>query len=215
MSHGHPATRSNTQVLQDTMAVCDAAGLPKISLSAAQANFLALHCRVAGVTRALEVGTLGGYSAIWMTSENPQLHLTTIEYDLHHYSTAKKNIEHAGLADRIELIHGAAIDVLPRLLEEVRASKRRPYEHVFIDADKSNNWNYFQLSKAMVKPNSSICVDNVVKEGALVDFDDNESNVRGCREVVEKAGKEPGVDSVVLQTVGKKGYDGWLWAVVS
>ena len=196
------------------MSACDAAGLPKISLSEAQAKFLSLHCRAAGVTRALEVGTLGGYTAIWLTSQNPQLHLTTIEYDLHHYNTAKKNIEHAGLTDRIEVIHGVAYDVMLRICEEVRSGKP-PFEFVFIDADKVNNWNYLNIAKDMCKKNTAICVDNIVRYGALVNFDDKDSSLQGCREVVEKAGEEPGLDSVVLQTVGEKGYDGWLWVVVS
>ncbi|KAJ5356053.1 O-methyltransferase family 3 [Penicillium concentricum] len=215
ISHGHPDTRPNAQILQNTMSASDRAGLPSHALSAAQAKFLSLHCRTANVTHALEIGTLGGYSAIWMTSQNPQLHLTTIEYDEYHYKTAKRNIDRSGLADRIEVIHGAALDVLGRLREEVHLGRRSGFGFTFIDADKVNNWRYFQLAKDMSKPNSVICVDNIVRDGHLVSFGDNDSYLRGCRDVVERAGKEPGVDSIVLQTVGEKGYDGWLWAVVN
>ncbi|KXG47299.1 O-methyltransferase, family 3 [Penicillium griseofulvum] len=215
ISHGHPDTRPNAQTLQDTISASNRAGLPSHALSAAQAKFLSLHCRTANVTHALEIGTLGGYSAIWMASQNPQLHLTTIEYDEHHYKTAKRNIDRSKLSDRIEVINGAALDVLGRLREEVDSGRRPPFGFTFIDADKVNNWKYFLMAKDMSKPNSVICVDNIVRDGHLVSFNDNDSYLRGCREVVEKAGKEPGVDSVVLQTVGEKGYDGWLWAVIN
>lgn len=215
VSHGHPDTRPHAKALQDTISASDKAGLPSHSLSPAQAKFLSLHCRTANVTHALEIGTLGGYSAIWMVSQNPQLHLTTIEYDQHHYKTAKRNIDLSGVGDRIEVIHGTALNILSRLREEVHSGERPPFGFTFIDADKVNNWKYFQMAKDISKPNSVICVDNIVRDGHLVSFDDNDSYLRGCREVVEKAGKEPGVDSVVLQTVGEKGYDGWLWAVIS
>lgn len=213
-SHSHPNSRPNTQIAQDTLATSKAAGLPSYAVSPTQAKFLALHCRAAGVTHALEVGTLGGYSAIWIASQNPQLSVTTIEYDRHHFEVAQKNIHHAGLADRIEIIHGAALDILPRLREEVQAGTRTPFGFTFIDADKGNNWKYFQMARDMSRPNAVIVVDNVVRNGQLAESTSDPS-VKGSREVVENAGKEPGVDSVVLQTVGEKGHDGWLWAVVN
>lgn len=185
------------------------------AVSPAQAKFLALHCRTAGVTHALEVGTLGGFSAGWIASQNPELHLTTIEYNPWHFEIARENIQRAGLADRIEVIHGAGLDVLPRLREEVRAGTRAPFGFTFIDADKVNNWEYFHLARDMSKPNAVIVVDNIVRDGQLVEESSSDPYLNGCREVVENAGKEAGVDSVVLQTVGEKGYDGWLWAVVS
>jgi predicted O-methyltransferase YrrM len=147
----HPATRPNGQALENTLKASDAGGLPDYNLSSAQAKFLALHCRTAGFTPSLEVGTLGGYSAIWLASENPQLHLTTIEYRRKHYEVARKNIELTGLSDRIEVIHGTGIEVLTSLSKEVEAGKRPKFGFVFIDADKDNNWNYFKLSKSMVK----------------------------------------------------------------
>ena len=214
LKHLHPASRPNAKALENTLKASDAGGLPDYNLSSAQAKFLALHCRTAGVTHSLEVGTLGGYSAIWLASENPQLHLTTIEYRRKHVEVARKNIELAGLSDRIEVIHGTGIEVLTRLSEEVKAGKRPKFGFVFIDADKDNNWNYFKLSKGMVKPNSVICIDNIVREGQLADLSDTDPYVVASRQVVINAGKEPGVDSVVLQTVGEKSYDGWLWSVV-
>ncbi|KAK4112808.1 S-adenosyl-L-methionine-dependent methyltransferase [Canariomyces notabilis] len=214
-SHCHPASRPNTTILENTLKATEEAGLPAIAVSPSQGKFLALHCRSHGVTHALEVGTLGGYSAIWLASANPHLvKLTTVEYDAHHVEVARKNIEAAGLSDRIEVIHGAALDVLPKLQEEVKAGKREKFGFVFIDADKVNNWNYFKMALEMVRPNSVICVDNVVRRGKLADADNTEEGVVGSRQVVENAGKEKGVDAVVLQTVGEKGYDGWLWALV-
>jgi predicted O-methyltransferase YrrM len=213
--HSHPPSRPNTTALEKAITASREAGLPEISVSAAQGKFLALHCRAAGVVHALEVGTLGGYSAIWFASENPALHLTTVEYNPLHVEVARKNIESAGLSDRVEVVHGAGVDVLARLRDEVSAGTRPPFGFVFIDADKENNWNYFKLAKQMVKPNSVICVDNVVRRGDLADLGNTEPFILASRRVVENVGKEPGVDSVVLQTVGEKSYDGWLWAVVS
>ncbi|KAJ5106518.1 hypothetical protein N7456_003193 [Penicillium angulare] len=214
-SQSHPASRANAQILKDILSTSTAKGLPSYALSPAQGKFIALHCRVAGVTHVLEVGTLGGYSAIWMASENPKLQVTTIEYNLEHVKVAKENIKNAGLEDRIEVLEGSGVDVLTQVREQVFAGARPLFGFVFIDADKVNNWRYFQLAREMVKPNSVICVDNVVRDGQVVDFADLDPSVKGSRQVIRRAGKEPGVDSVVLQTVGEKGYDGWLWAVVS
>lgn len=215
LSHTHPPSRPNTKHLQETLDASEKAGLPSYAVSAAQAKFLALHCRTAGVKHVLEVGTLGGYSAIWMAGQNPQLRVTSVEYDPHHVDVARKNIANAGLADRIEVIHGAGVDVLSKLQEEVKAGSRPRFGFVFIDADKLNNWRYFQLAREMVEPGSVICVDNVVRDGMVAEMGYSDAHLEGAREVVEKVGKEDGVDSVVLQTVGEKGYDGWLWAVVS
>ncbi|KAK3325117.1 S-adenosyl-L-methionine-dependent methyltransferase [Apodospora peruviana] len=215
MPHSHPSSRPNTAALENALLASKAAGLPDISASPAQAKFMALTCRMLSVTHALEVGTLGGYSAIWLASENPQLHLVTVEYDPHHAEVARKNIEFAGLTDRIEVIEGAGVDVLAKLKEEVLAGKRERFSFTFIDADKENNWNYFDMAADMSKPNTPICVDNVVRGGKLVDFSNQDSRILGAREVIEKAGKDPRVDSVVIQTVGEKSYDGCLWAVLN
>lgn len=215
LSHTHPPSRPNTRVLQETLTASAKAGLPAYAVSPAQAKFLALHCRTTGVKHVLEVGTLGGYSAIWMAGENPQLQLTSVEYDAHHVDVARKNIQNAGLENRVEVIHGAGLDVLSKLREEVDAGVRPRFGFVFIDADKVNNWRYFQLARGMVEPGSVICVDNVVRDGMVAEMGYSDPHLEGAREVVEKAGKEKGVDAVVLQTVGEKGYDGWLWAVVS
>ncbi len=213
--HSHPASRPNSEALSRTLVASKEAGLPDISLSPAQGKLLSLWAKAAGVRRALEVGTLGGYSALWLTSQNPDLSLTTVEFDPHHASVARANLEAAGVSGRVELLEGAGIDVLPRLRDEVRAGTREPYGLVFIDADKPNNLNYFNLALDMVGPRAVICVDNVVRKGGLADPTSKDPRILASRELVEAVGKNPRVDSVVVQTVDEKGYDGALWAVVN
>lgn len=214
-SHTHPGSRANTEALRQAGSVAREAGLPDIAASAAQAKFLALFCRAAGVTHALELGTLGGNTAIWLASENPQLRLTTVEREPAHAEVARRNIEAAGLSDRIEVILGEGVDVVAQLRQDVVESRRPRFGFFFIDADKENNTNYYEAAVDMAAPRAVICVDNVVRQGRIVDSSDLDPRVEGSRRVIEKAGKDPRVDSVVLQTVGDKGHDGWLWAVVA
>ncbi|KAK3373203.1 S-adenosyl-L-methionine-dependent methyltransferase [Lasiosphaeria ovina] len=215
MSHSHPASRPNASALQNTLAASEAAELPDISVSPAQAKFMALMLRMLNVTHALEVGTLGGYSAIWLASENPQLHVTTVEYDARFVEVARKNIEHAGLLERIEVINATGFDALALLKEEVLRGDRPRFGFVFIDADKPNSWNYFNMAADMCQSKAAICVDNVVRDGRVADADDQHPHILGGRLVIENAGKDPRVDTAVVQTVGCKGYDGFLWAVVN
>ncbi|KAK3900312.1 S-adenosyl-L-methionine-dependent methyltransferase [Staphylotrichum tortipilum] len=214
LTHTHPATRPNAAILAQTLAASAAAGLPEISVSAAQGKFLALHCRAARVTRALEVGTLGGYSAIWLASENPGLHVTSVEVNPVHAEVARGNVKAAGLEGRVEVVLGSGVDVLGRLKGEVERGERERFGFVFVDADKENNWEYVKLAKKMVGSGGVICVDNIVRRGKLVEEGSQEAGVLGSRRVVENVGREEGLDAVVLQTVGEKSYDGWLWIVV-
>jgi len=132
-------------------------------------------------------------------------------------AVAKQNIASAGLSDRIEVILGAGVDVLPQLKADVLAGKREKYGFVFIDADKQNNWNYFDVAADITVAKGVVVVDNVVRRGRVADGEAAKADDRiaGAREVIEKVGADGRVDSVVLQTVGEKGYDGWLWAVVN
>lgn len=157
--HSHPSTRPNHKALENALVASKAAGLPEISASPAQAKFMALQCRMLKVTHALEVGTLGGYTAIWLASENPQLKVVSIEYDPDHVKVARKNIESAGLSDRIEVIQGKGTDVLRILKEEVLTGKRERFGFTFIDANKEDNWNYLDLAADMSKPGALFCVD--------------------------------------------------------
>lgn len=216
MKHTHPPSRPNTSLPESTLTTSSNSSLPPYALSAPQAKFLALHLRTARVTYALEIGTLGGYTALWLATLNPDLHVTTIEANAHHAAVARHNIVQAGpaVSSRIEVLEGAALDILPQLRAKVHSGARPRFGFVFIDADKRSNWAYFLAAREMVLPRGVICVDNVVRDGELVDIESRDVSLRGSREVVERVGELEGVDAVVLQLVGEKGYDGWLWAVV-
>ncbi|KAJ1546911.1 hypothetical protein HK096_004522 [Nowakowskiella sp. JEL0078] len=190
--------------------------LPPISVSPAHGKFLQLQARVLGVKNILEVGTLGAYSTIWLANAAPDVTVTTIEVNEAHAAVARDNLKNAGLANRVEVIVGSAVDVFPRLIEEVSKGIRKPFGLIFIDADKENNWYYFENSIKISVPRTLIIVDNVVRNGTLINdtLAKEDSRIRGAREVIEKAGKDERVDSVVLQTVGEKSYDGFLISVV-
>lgn len=197
-------------------------GLPDIAVSGPQGKFLLLLARAAKATRILEVGTLGGYSAIWLshagrpgTSTEGAEKIVTVEVDEHHAEIARENLKRAGAGDRVTVEVGPGVDVLPRLLEEVKSGKREPFDFTFIDADKANNWTYFDLAVQMSVPGATIVVDNVVRAGKLGDdaAAQQDERVQGSRKVVELAGKDDRVDATVIQTVGDKGYDGFLYAV--
>ncbi|KAK3370708.1 S-adenosyl-L-methionine-dependent methyltransferase [Podospora didyma] len=203
LSHSNPPSQPNTGALQHTLTASASAGLPDLAVSPHQAKFMALVCRMMNVSHALEVGTLGGYGAIWLASCNPQLQVTTVEHDAYYASVARSNLEHAGLSSQIDGHHG-----------EVLGGTRPRFGFVFIDADKENSWNYFDLAAGMTKPRAAICVDNVVRDGRVIDATNSHPHIQGGRLVIENAGKDPRVDSAVIQTVGEKGYDGFLWSVL-
>lgn len=190
-------------------------GLPDIATSPTQGKFLSLLAYTSRASHILEIGTLGGVSSIWLASLNPSARITTVEYDSHHAKVARDNLERAGVGNRVEVLEGAGLDVLPRLKAEIEAGKRAKFGFCFIDADKVNNWAYFNLAVEMCEKGSSIVVDNIVRMGMLVDdaYADSEG-VRGAREVIEKAGKDKRVESVVLQICGEKSWDGFLLGVV-
>jgi predicted O-methyltransferase YrrM len=201
MSNLHPPTRSNHAGLTRALQVSANKGLPDIMTPPPHGKFFALQCRMLDVKHALEVGTLGGYSAIWLATENPSLHVTTIEFDPHHANVARKNIEAAGVSDRVEVILGAGMDVLPQLYADIQSGKRERLGFTFIDADKLNNWNYVDWAIKMSVPSACIVVDNVVAKGELTIADSTNPMVLGGREVVERVGKDERIDGTVLQTV--------------
>ena len=165
------------------------------------------------VTHALEVGTLGGYCAIWLATSNPSLTVTTIENNAHHAAIARANIHAAGVADRVDVILGAGMDVLPMLHGEIEAGKRERFGFAFIDADKLNNWNYFDWAVRMSVRGACVVVDNVVAKGRLAMGEEEAGRnemVRGARECVERVGRDGRVEATVLQTVGEKDYDGFV-----
>ena len=214
MSHLHPSSRPSHAALKAASDHAVAKNLPFIALPPAVGKFLALQCRVLGVKHALEVGTLGGYSAIWLLLENPDLHVTTCEFNRRHAAVAQENFHAAGVADRVEILLGPALDHLPRLHQEVLEGKRERFGLTFIDADKGNNYTYLDWAVKMSHSGGVVVVDNVVSKGNLANAEAAKTNqmAAGGRDVVERVGRDERVDGVVLQIVGEKDYDGFLFA---
>ncbi len=184
------------------------AGLPAIQVSAAQGRMLSLLARIHGARRALEVGTLAGYSTIWLARglTGPGRHVTTVELDPRHAGVARANLDRAGLADVVDVRVGRGVDVLAQLTSE----GAEPYDIVFIDADKPSNTAYLEAALALTTPGAVIVVDNVVRGGGLADAASGDDRVAGSRAVVEAVAADPSLDGTVIQTVGAKGYDGFL-----
>lgn len=194
-----------------------AKGLADIALFPSQGKLLSMQIQLTQAKNILEVGTLGGYSAIWMAAGGGKgAKVTTVEVSPKCKEVAEENIGHAGLGDQIDVLLGPGLEVLPELVKQVKAGKREPFDFVFIDADKENNLAYFNLSLEMTKPNTCIYVDNVVRRGKLADeaAARDDSRVAGTRKLIEAVGKIDKVDAVVIQTVSEKNYDGFLMAVV-
>lgn len=188
-----------------------AANLPAISVSANQGKLLQLLARIQGARQILEIGTLGGYSTIWLARALPSGgRLVTLEFDPKHADVARKNIERAGLSNVVELRLGKALDTLPQLQAEARG----PFDFIFIDADKENTAEYFTWSLRLSRPGTVIVVDNVARKGAVVDAASDDPDVHGMRRFFEMVAKEPRVETAAIQTVGSKGYDGFAIAVV-
>lgn len=194
-------------VLEDAIRESTAAGLPPHQLSRTQAKLLHLIARLHGARRVLEIGTLGGVSAIWLARALPaDGRVVTLEIDPKHAEVARANIARAGLADRIEVHVGPALATLARLAG--------PFDFVFIDADKPNNPAYFRLALELTRPGGVIVCDNVVREGKVADASSTDPSVRGIREMNELIRNEPRVSASAIQTVGDKGWDGFLLALV-
>ncbi|SNY75877.1 Predicted O-methyltransferase YrrM [Nocardia amikacinitolerans] len=188
------------------------AGLPAIDVSAAQGKFLSLLARSTGARRVLEIGTLGGFSTIWLARAVGKAgRVITLEYEPRHAEVARANVDKAGVGDRVDIRVGAALESLPVL----EAEGSEPFDLVFIDADKVNNSNYVRWALRLTRPGSVIIVDNVVRGGSVADAASDDPAVRASRELVEMLAAEPRVDATVLQTVGAKGWDGFAYAVVN
>jgi predicted O-methyltransferase YrrM len=193
--------------LRAALAASDAAGLPAINVSSAHGKLLWILARLLGAERILEVGTLGGYSAIWLARGLATGgKLITLEALEKHAAVARKNIERAGLAAAVEVRVGPALDTLPQVLG--------PIDLTFIDADKQNNAAYFRWALKLSRPGSLIVVDNVVRDGAVVDARSRDASVQGVRRLNELIAAEPRVSATAIQTVGVKGYDGFAVALV-
>jgi predicted O-methyltransferase YrrM len=189
-------------VLDAALRATEAAGLPAINVAPNQGKFLMLLARAIGASRILEIGTLGGYSTIWLVRGlAPDGRLITIEANPDCAEVARANLARAGLGEQVDLRVGRAQDVLPGLTAEA------PFDLVFIDADKPGTPGYFQWAVKLARRGSLIIVDNVVREGEILD-EDGDANVQGLRRFFELAASDPRVTGTALQTVGAKGHDG-------
>lgn len=188
------------------------AGLPAINVSPNQGKLLYLLARLLAARAILEVGTLGGYSTIWLARAlAPGGRVITLEIDPRHADVARDNIARAGLADRVEIRLGPAATTLSQLVAE----RRDPFDLTFIDADKPNIPEYFSWALKLTRPGGLIIVDNVVRNGAVIDAASKDADVQGVRRVMEVLAKEPRVTATAIQTVGSKGYDGFAIAMVN
>jgi len=198
--------------LAAALAASEAEGLPSIAVAPNQGKLLQLLARLAGARRILEVGTLGGYSTIWLARALPEDgRLITLERNPVHARVAEANLARAGLADRVEVRVGPALDSLAQLA----ADGAEPFDFSFIDADKGNNPDYFAWALRLSHQGSVIVVDNVVRQGAVIDAGDGSADVRGTRRLFEVMGAEALVDATAVQTLGLKGHDGFAIALVT
>jgi predicted O-methyltransferase YrrM len=187
-----------------------AAGMPQIEVSTQYGKFLYLLASAIGARDILEIGTLGGYSTIWLArAVGPDGHVVTLEYEPKHADVARANLERAGVADRVEVIVGAALDSLPRL-----TSRPDPFDLVFIDADKENNAAYVQWAIDLSSPGSIVLVDNVVRRGRILAPTEEDHQARGVVDMLNLISEHPRLEASAIQTVGMKGWDGFLLARV-
>jgi predicted O-methyltransferase YrrM len=188
------------------------AGLPAIDVSAPQGKLLKILARSIRAKKILEIGTLGGYSTIWLARAlEPGGRLVTMEFEPKHAEIARQNITREGLINAVDLRIGPALDHLPKLEQEGAG----PFDLSFIDADKENNANYFRWALKLSRPGSLIIVDNVVRDGAVIDFTNHDPMIEGTRALFDAMAAEPRVSATAIQTVGSKGWDGFAIAVVN
>ncbi|GLB39744.1 putative O-methyltransferase family 3 protein [Lyophyllum shimeji] len=195
-------------VLDTALANSNAHGLPEIAVSAAQGKFLKLIASSIGAKHILEVGTLGGYSTIWLARALPEDgKLITLELDEKHARVARENLANAGLSSKVEVIVGKAVDSLAQMHPGTL------FDLVFIDADKPSNVQYFTEAKRLVRKRGVIIVDNVVRYGRVADPQYSDANVEGVRELLKAIKGDKEVDATTIGTTGEKGYDGFLYAI--
>jgi predicted O-methyltransferase YrrM len=198
--------------LEEALRASAAAELPAISVTPNLGKLLMLLAQVHGARNILEIGTLGGYSTIWLARALPKGgRLITLEAEKKHADVARANIARAGLADVVEVIVGRAVDTLPRL----EAEGRGPFDLIFIDADKPSNPDYFAWSLKLSRRGSLIIIDNVVRDGTVIDAASDDPSVQGVRRMNEMLAAERRVSATAIQTVGSKGYDGFAIALVT
>ncbi len=198
-------------MLEAVLAANQAAGLPPIDVSAAQGKFLNLMVSITRARRILEVGTLGGYSTIWMARALPEDgKLVTLEYSPHHAEVARSNIAGAGVGHLVDIRVGPAAETLP----ELAAGHSEPFDFIFIDADKPNNPTYLEWAIRLGRPGTVIILDNVIRDGQVIDTDNTDPRVIGTRAAFDMIASHPRLRATALQTVGAKGWDGFAIMVI-
>ena len=197
--------------LEAASAAAAAAQLPPISVTPAHGKLLHLMARVQGARQILEIGTLAGYSTIWLArAVPPGGRVITLEAKAMHADIARANIERAGLTERVDIRLGAALETLPRLAAE----KQGPFDFTFIDADRTNLTEYFDWAVKLSRSGSVIIVDNVVRKGGVIDASSEDANIKGVRRFAERLQSDSRVTATMVQTVSAKGYDGFAMALV-
>ncbi|RAR41373.1 O-methyltransferase [Paenibacillus sp. MDMC362] len=200
------------EVLERVLAANREAGLPEIDVSRTQGKLLNLIVQIKGAKRILEIGTLGGYSTIWMARAiGDGGRLISLELDPHHAEVATSNIALAGLEDRVEIRIGDAV----LLLEELAKEKVEPFDLIFIDADKPNNPNYLKWALQFSRPGTVMISDNVIRNGEVIDHHSTDPRVHGIRTFMDMLSAQSAISGTAIQTVGSKGYDGFYIGVVS
>lgn len=203
---------SQDGILQSAAEASNAAGLPKIAVTPAQGKLLHILARLLGARRILEIGTLGGYSSIWLARALPgDGRLVTLEINREYAKVARENIARAGLSSLVELRLGPALEILP----QIAAEKGGPFDLIFIDADKENIPAYFRLSQGLSRQGTLIIVDNVVRDGRVLDADSSDPGIQGIRRFNEMLKGDPRACATAIQTVGAKGYDGFAIVLVT
>jgi len=196
-------------VLAATLSNNEKQGLPPIDVSAAQGKMLFLLAQIAGANRILEVGTLGGYSTIWLARALPDDgRLVTLELEPHHARVARENLERAGVSDKVDIRIGSAADSLAAM------ATGEPFDFVFIDADKQSNAHYVAEAIRLGRSGTTIIVDNVVREGGVLEADSDDERIIGTRALFDMLSADPRLDATAVQTVGAKKWDGFVLARV-
>ena len=200
------------KALTDTLKSLDTEGLPQISVSANQGKFLQLMAVLTNATKILELGTLGGYSTIWLARALPEGgKVISIEFDQHHADVAKKNLDNAGLGKKVDVRVGKASDILKAMI----TSNEEPFDMIFIDADKPPYAEYFEYALSLSRPGTLIICDNVIREGKVLDNDSADPDVRGVQRLNELLANNKKVTATIVQNVGVKEHDGMALAVVN
>ena len=200
------------ELLDAALKANEKAGLPAIGVSRLQGKFLFLLVKISQARRVLEIGTLGGYSTIWMARALPAGgSIVTLELNPKHAEVARQNLRQAGMLERMDLREGRALDTLA----DLHAAGAGPFDLVFIDADKENYPGYLEWAMKLARPGTVIVVDNVVREGRVIDAESSDAELRGTRRMAEMMAAHPRLSATAMQTVGVKGYDGFALAVVT